>query len=401
LTTRRLGSWLDHWLEYTALMASPSLFKKWAGISLLASALERKVFVYVQGYKSNLYPNLYIFLLAPPAIGKTVLTSLIHDMHAELEHHHIAPSAVSRGSLMDALRDAQRNVPNVQGKMMSFNSLMTVINELQVFMPEYSADFMSTITDIYDCKPYGEKKRGKDLNYKMLAPQLNIIAATTPANLQQLLPDNAYEHGFMTRVIMVYGDKARMINLFQEPPDDKVLRINLIHDLKVIGNLCGQMEFTAEAKEFLNSWHNQGGPPKPDHPRLLHYNNRRTAHVMKLSMIASAMERDDLTILASDVRTAIDWIVECEAQMDNIFSAMKAGSERQIMLDCVHAMRRMFEKHKKPIREAVVIEYLQMRGIPSHSVERLLKLMIAAEMFTKTFEGLFPAKMKSPSETEN
>lgn len=397
---RTLGPWLDSWLEYTAPMASPPLFKKWAGISLLAGALERKVFTYVAGYKSNLYPNLYTFFLAPPGIGKTVMTSMVHDFFEQLDDHKLAPSAVSRGSLMDALHEAQRNVVSKDtGRAVSFNALMVVINELQVFIPEYNPDFMSTITDIYDCKPYGEKKRGKDLSYKMLAPQLNILAATTPANLQALLPENAYEHGFMTRVIMVYGDKARTIDLFDEPPDDLVMKQKLMIDLKVIAAAQGQMEFTEEARSILNTWHKAGGQPRPDHPRLVNYNQRRTAHVIKLSMIASMSRDDSLDILADDVRQALDWLIECEADMDNIFSAMKAGSERQIMLDCAHTMYRTYLKHnKQAIREAVVIEYLQMRGIPSHAVERLLKLMIAAEMFTKAFDGLHPAKLRSPSE---
>jgi Protein of unknown function (DUF3987) len=389
---------MDSWLEYTAPMASPPLFKKWAGISLLAGALERKVYTYVAGYKSNLYPNMYIFLLAPPAVGKTVMTSMIHDFFEKLEEHKLAPSAVSRGSLMDALHDAQRSIITAEGKAITFNSLMVVVNELQVFIPEYNPDFMSTITDIYDCKPYGEKKRGKDLSYKMMAPQLNLIAATTPANLQTLLPENAYEHGFMTRVIMVYADRSRMIDLFDEPPDDVALRLNLTNDLIAISKLAGAMEFTAEARVLLNNWHKTGGAPKPDHPRLINYNGRRTAHVIKLSMIASASRGDDLTLCADDVRTALDWLTECEAEMDNVFSAMKAGSERQIMMDCAHTMYRTYIKHgNKAIREALVIEYLQMRGIPSHSVERLLKLMIAAEMFTKAFDGLHPVKLKAPS----
>lgn len=391
---RRLDSWLDSWMEYYAGVATPPLFKKWAGIATIAAALERKVWVYVPAYKSNLYPNLYTFFVGPPAVGKTVMTSKVREMLQELSDHKLAPVAVSRGSLMDSLRDAHRTVMS-KDRPVSFNSLTVIVNELQVFLTEYQPDFMSTITDIYDCKSYGEKKRGKELEYVLNAPQLNILAATAPASLQDLLPDNAYEHGFMSRVVVVYSDASRTLDLFDEVAEDTALHVNLVHDLKLIGNLFGACTFTDEAKIKLNAWHKSGGKPRPEHPRLRNYNSRRTAHTMKLCMIANAQRCGDLIITVEDFMLAQDWLAECEAEMENVFVAMKSGSERAIMIDCAHMARRLFEKTSKPIREAVIIEFLQTRGIPSHSVERLLKLMIQAEMFEKRIDGLYPNKIKS------
>ena len=67
---RRLGSWIESFLEYTEILPSPPLLRRWAAISYVAAALERKVWVRTMG--SDLYPNLYTFLVGPPGVGKGV-----------------------------------------------------------------------------------------------------------------------------------------------------------------------------------------------------------------------------------------------------------------------------------------------------------------------------------------
>ena len=43
LLPRRLDSWIEGYLDYTKEIKSPLIFKKWAAISCISAALERKV----------------------------------------------------------------------------------------------------------------------------------------------------------------------------------------------------------------------------------------------------------------------------------------------------------------------------------------------------------------------
>ena len=67
---RKLGSWIEAFLEYTEILPSPPLLRKWAAISYVAAAMERKMWVRTMG--ADLYPNLYTFLVGPPGVGKGV-----------------------------------------------------------------------------------------------------------------------------------------------------------------------------------------------------------------------------------------------------------------------------------------------------------------------------------------
>ena len=355
----------------------------------MAGALERKVWVHTLG--SNLYPNLYVVLCAPPGIGKTVLTSLIQNLFAEMNDHHLAPSSVSRASLVDALREANRKLikPTQTPSIVDFNSLMIIANEMGVLVPGYDNEFMNTLTDLYDGKRYAEKKRGKDLSYVMKHPQLNLLAATTPSYLNSVMPEGAWDQGFISRVVLVFSGEQIIKSLFTEDNMPESSFNALAHDLKIIGDLFGKIKFTHEAAAAIDKWNMLKGPPRPEHPKLLHYNTRRTAHLLKLSMIACVACRDELVVTIDDFNTALSWLLEAEIYMPDIFKSMASGGDARAIEDTYYYAYQVYTKEKAPVSEARIIEYLQNR-VPAHSVERVLQVMIKSKLLEKQLDGYRP-----------
>ena len=82
---RRLPDWITSFEEYTSAFPSPQLFKKWGAIATIAMALERKC--WIKTNIGDLYPNLYILCLAPPGVGKTIISSTIQEFLGELPDH--------------------------------------------------------------------------------------------------------------------------------------------------------------------------------------------------------------------------------------------------------------------------------------------------------------------------
>jgi hypothetical protein len=392
---RRLFSWVDGFLEYTKNLPSAEIFRKWAAIAAIAGALERKVWIYVPAYKANLYPNLYTIFVGPPASGKTIATSITQTLWSKMGDHHLAPNSVSRASLMDALREAERSIirPQDTPSVIKFNSLLVVANELGVLMPEYGADFMNTLTDIYDGKRYGEKKRGSELNYVLLAPQINILSATTPSYLNAIMPEGAWDQGFISRVSMIYSGESVINDIFFGAEENEHEFDILLHDLKLIGNLYGKLVFTEEAAKALGKWHMLKGPPIPDHPRLQHYNGRRTTHLLKLCMVASVSQRNDLIINVEDYNTALDWLLEAERYMPDIFKSMNVGGDARAIKEAWHYSYEIYVRTKKYTSESKLIEFLSNR-VPAHSVERILQVMVKSGLLEKTIEGYKPRAPK-------
>lgn len=378
--TRRLPSFFDAFMSYTSDFLAPAIFRKWTAYSLVAGALERKVWLNVVSVYTT-YPNLYIFLVSPPGVGKTNLTSFAYQLWSELPNHHLAPTSVSRASLMDALADAARTIVTPKGPkpQLEFNSLITCIDELGNFLHTYDQEFVAFLTGVFDNKPVSEKKRTKEKNIVVSAPQINFLAGCTPSYLQNVMPEGAWDQGLMSRVICIYSGEAREIELFTTVPSRDADFKHLVNDLKHISELYGQMRFETEAGKKISYWVKGGQEPRPNHPRLQSYCTRRVYNLLKLCMVASAMESDDLIIKERHFDQALELLLEAEMWMPDIFHAMSIGGTANAIKDAFHFLYVEYMKKREPVREAVFLAYLA-RKVPSHTVTGIVELMIQADM---------------------
>lgn len=375
--------------------SSPEIFRKWAAISAVAGVLERKVFVRTMG--SALYPNMYIILVAPPGVGKTEMTWRVRDMWQKLDTHHIASTSVTKASLIDELDSAVRRVIDSKNKLSpvtNFNSLLLCVNELGVLLPAYENEFMNTLTDLWDCKSYSERRRSKNIEIKITAPQLHMLAACTPSYLMSTLPEGAWDQGFLSRTLLIYSGVAEKTSLFAEKHIDKGLEKRAQKRLTELSVLTGKMAFTEDAAGLIDAFHMDRAPiPKPDHPKLLSYNIRRTVHLLKLMMVASVSRTSSMVIEEEDFTRALGWLLEAETFMPDIFKAMTQGGAGDVMRDAWHFVFKAYAKEQKPILKARLIQFLQER-VPVHSIEPTIDMMIKgnllSEIPTKVGPGLKP-----------
>lgn len=372
---RRLQSWTQAFEKYVEPMGSPSLFGRWTGIFTIAAALERKTFVVTP--KGTLYPNLYTILVGPAGAGKTVAASVAHEMLSHLDHHYIAPTSLTKAAMMDALEEAKRDIvrPQDTPPVVSFNSLCVISNELGVLVPAYENDFINVLTDIYDCKRYSERRRSTKREFDIRAPQFNILAATTPSYLNNLMPEGAWDQGFISRTMLIYSGRGESVDLFEEQAINKELYDALIADLLSLGNnLYGRFRFHADAVDAFRQWMKAGEEPSPDHPKLQHYNSRRQSHLLKLCMISSASTGDDLEVRLENFVESLDWLLEAEAAMPDIFRSMVSGGSTRVIDETWHFAYDRWQKKKEPIPEPMLVEFISQRA-PVHEVMRILDVM--------------------------
>jgi len=387
---RKLPNFIDSFMEYTSNKGSPTLYRKWAAIFTVGAALERKV--WIRTAKGKLFANQFVICVGSAGIGKSLATNIVDELLRSIRTPEtpffISPTSVTKASLIDALNDAQRRVvrPMEIPSVNTFNSLTVVPNEFSVFLPSWEADFMSTLTDLWDCKHYSETRRTAKLSIDIPDVQLSIFSATTPAQLTNLLPEGAWEQGFMSRVILVYSGEIVETDLFDELQFESKLYADLKNDIKHIYSLWGERKITDEAKEVIRAWAKTGGAPSPDHPKLIGYCARRAAHLLKLCTIASASSTDEPVITIEHVAEALDWLAEVETFMPDIFKSMKIGADARAIDEAYHYAMSTYMKENKPVLEHRLINFLQER-VPAHNVGRILEVMERAKLLEKQFVG--------------
>lgn len=377
---RHFPSWISGFESYLINAPTPEIWRKWAAISVVSGVLERKVWVRTLG--TNLYPNLYIILVGPPGLGKSFVLEPASLLTRAMPDFHAAPSSVSKASLIDSVHDAKRKIirPGENPAFVEFHSLHAVISELGVFLPSYDHEFMNTLQMLYDnIGKYEERKRGKDLRITIDNPQLGLLAATTPSYLNALLPPGAFDQGFISRSLMIFSGVIMASDLFAERKAAAGDWSDLIKDLKEISKLYGQFRWEPQAATAMQAWHSRGGPPTPGHPKLIHYNTRRTAHLLKLCMVISASKNNSMVIAVEDYQEALNLLTEAEVYMPEIFANMSSGGDAAIIEEAYHYICIMVEKENKPLLEHRMVQFLQQR-VASHSVLRILDVMIKSNL---------------------
>ncbi len=379
MQSRKYENWVEGFLDFTDGLPSPRLLRKWAAISAVAGALEQKVWVTPFGPK--LFPNLYIVLVGPPGVGKTVAASETGHFWRDLPDHKISPTSVSKASLIDSLVDARRAIlrPGLEPPYIEFNTLNVLSGELGVLIPGYDNEFMNTLTDLYDCNPYVERKRTKDLKLEIKHPQINLLAATTPSYLSALLPEGAWTQGFISRTLLIYSGEAIITPLFNYRSIDDVTYKALLGDLKMIGAIYGKVGFTDEAADAIKAWHLDDKKQIPDHPKLLSYITRRTSHLLKLCMVAAASSGNGLEVTLSHYQAALGWLIEAEAFMPDIFRAMNSGGDSAAIEEAFYFVMKIAMKENKPVIEGRIVSFLRER-VPAHSVLRIIEIMVKSNM---------------------
>lgn len=341
---------------------------------------------------SRLYPNLYIILVGPPGVGKSVVVKLAGEVLRALKEIFVAADSVSSASLIDNIKDSQRAVigpfPYV------YNALQVIASELGVFIPAYDPMFMNTLTKMYDGESYEERRRtGKVQHVKIENPLLSILGSCTPSYLNSFLPEGAWDQGFTSRTIFVYHGTLEKHNIFTKVPqhnfNEGLLR-DLVVDLNAVNSLRGEFIWTEDAMAAATFWFHKDCPPVPEHAKLKHYLSRRITHVLKLAMVSSVNKNNEMKVTAENFEEAKNWLLEAEDRIPEIFVGIATTEEARAIEDLVFIVKKHYERTKKPVGEHILVDFLKDR-VPIYTINKILEVLTRTRKFRMELVSGVPA----------
>lgn len=383
-----MGDFIETHVAESAHVPSPEIYRRWAAITAVSGALERKV--WTRGSAALIYPNLFTVLVGQPGSGKDNAIRPIRDFWAKTQGLHISPDNVTKASLIDALSRAVRTVMNADStECQIFSALSVAAPEFGVFFTKYDLEFLSTISSLWMSPPNYVEERRTSGTVEIAKPHLVMLSGTQPDFINSLLPEEAWGQGFAARLIMVYSPGAPLVDLFDSMEYDNS---HLISKINEIFNLSGEFKWTDKAKNAMRLWHKDGCPPEPEHSRLSYYKTRRPVHCMKLCMISAASDSCQLLVTENDVERAKDWLIAAEKTMPDIFRAMGAKSDNQLIQDLHYFMYQKYSSvvrdKRKPISDEEVHQFLLTRA----TSERIGTIIAMAQKTGHISQGQYPGE---------
>lgn len=369
--------WIDSFMAYTEGQPTPVRFRRWAAISAIAAALERRVWTITMGRPT--FPNLYVLLVGPPTAGKTVAIDIVYDFWRETKALHIAPKGMTTAALVDSLKEAAHN-RLYEGKLVEYHSLQIAAPEFGTFIHAHDLEMMANLNDIWDSpRTYGQKRRhvngGKTI--EIMYPQLNILAGAQPGFLASVMPEEAWSMGFTSRLLMIYGQEAPQVSLFSGKTLQESTAKSLILQMTKMTKLHGQFQWTPQAAEEIERWYTTRLSPEPAHSRLQHYTGRRVRQFLKLLMVSavarSVGEELESVIRLEDIERAREWLLEAESKMPDVFREMVLKSDVETIKELHFASWQQFTNSKqKPLSSEFIYAFLSNR-VPSEKIENIIK----------------------------
>lgn len=352
---RNCDDWLKSFVDYAAFGEAPLSFYFWVGVSTIAGALRRRVWI-DQGYFQWI-PNFYIILVAPPGIvSKSTTASIGMNLLRQVKGVKFGPDVVTWQKLAQSLAQSKVMVPIgdpepgsdplLTQKMMPMSAITIESSEFGTFLNPNDREMVDVLVSLWDGKKGTFTKATKTQGDDVIEnPFVNILACTTPSWLEGNFPEYMIGGGFTSRCVFLFADTKR--NYIAYPKDDLPkdflsMGDTLVADLEIISLLRGEYLLTPEANAWGKRWyeeHYRNKPPHLDNDRFGGYLARKQTHIHKLAMVLSASASDVLVIDQPTLERANDLISALELDMPKVFDKIGTSPESRGAAQLVSLVR--------------------------------------------------------------
>lgn len=344
--SRKCQDWLTSFMDYAKHGEAPNHMYFWTGVSAIAGALRRKV--WIDQYYFKWYCNMYIVMVAPPGIvAKSTTSAVGMNLLRQVPGINFGPDIVTWPALTEAFSKATEAFPLTPEEFMPMSALTFEASEFGNLLNPQDKDMVDLLVSLWDGKSGTFKKvtrhSGSD---EIENPWINLIACTTPSWIAQNFPEYMIGGGFTSRCVFVYADKKRQFVAYPGkvvPTGIDQQRLDLIDDLIEISKLAGQFTITPEAYEWGDAWYRQHHTERSitmSDDRFGGYIARKQTLQHKVAMILSASQGDSLTITAEHLQIANTMLTDLEPDMAFVFSKVgksEAAFKIERLVDYVHA----------------------------------------------------------------
>lgn len=315
-------NFLTEFAEYSKGTEAPENYHVWTAIGTMSAILGGRVWLKYGRFK--VLANTYIVLLGPPGNGKTTSMGFGQKILRAIPGVNLSAQAQTKEALVKdiAEKQGQATWKNAEGvdELVQFAPMAIFITELSHFLGPNSSHMIDFLTTVYDQDVYDNKTKNKG-NETIFGPYVSILACTTPDWVSTYLKTDIITGGFTRRAIFVNEmEGTQRIPWPDETPEQRKAKENCVAIASAKLKLIGQMNWTNEAKIWYTNWYLKRELPKD--PTIRGFARTRHMQMLKVAMILSVMENDNLLLEVKHLMMADELLTRIEPNMAGVFNAV-------------------------------------------------------------------------------
>jgi len=288
-------------------------------------------------------PAIYVFLVGPSGYGKNESIAQARKFVSILPTVPLYEGRISGPALMREIGNAQTNVAGNDPTP----KLWLVTPELSFSLGEgpKAMDFIKIVTETFSMAGKSITVKDSTLTYgqaTIVKPCLNWLAGTTVKWLKRSVTQDDVEAGFGSRVFMVYvepnyGYDNRVVRPII-PENYWELRDAIQARCEHITRLSGDFSMTVAARQVEEVWYMSR--PAPRSELVAAWWQREKELCLKMAMILSLCERDDLVITDRHVADAQTVVGRAGRSLELLISQAELSVDHSGIDHIAQAIRR-------------------------------------------------------------
>jgi len=376
---RNFDNFLSSYMDYAVDGFCPDEFHFWTGVSVIAGALERKVWTNVTA-QWTLYPNLYVLLISNPAIGKSSAGNKgVVELLREVPTVNILPTQLTEARMVELMNEGSRTFDH-KGKTLiqspGYFYASEASNSLKVIPG--GGDIKSMFTDWYDCGKFWDKGTVKNKELRIKNVCFNLLAGCTFQFLSELIPEKEILGGFASRMLYVVHDTKfiRKPVWGESTSGSEEVRRKLLQDLTEINSLSGPFSVSDEFKAAYEEWfpkfdeHRQGLKSE----KMQAFLGRTHVNIIKLSMVLSVARNWKMELTLEDWKRAKELIMNLQKKLPKILNlaGMESNSQKGINM-CV--IKELAESENETMEIGYLRRRVLLNGFRPQDIDNTLSYM--------------------------
>lgn len=326
---------ISDYLTFAADNEAPEMFHVWGAYIALSAAVGRTV--WIPDGDSAIYANIYVMNVGDAGNGKSLALKAPKRLLSELGNIPISKSVETPEGLwrfMGGDKDKlPKPIPSPVAKMVKWpdglsrlvHPMTIMCNEFINFIGPDPDGWLSALNDIYDEDIYGYRTKGQGED-NLVGPYIVFLGNLTTDVSNKLQKLGVISTGFARRVLWQYGRrKFHDPHPFRRITDaQKAARERCLNHLKTVQQAAGEFFLSNETITWYETWycdHTVSIPIKST-PQTVGWFTSKPDQVMKLAMLSSLSESNELVINVGHFQRAISYLAELEIGLAHIFGGV-------------------------------------------------------------------------------